>query len=427
MMNWIRYKLAFLFLLVSFVVSAQQYDTIKVSVDSLLKLAINQNLSIKSDKFAINIAQHKKEIAKQAQFPDIKAIVETGGEGNSLSPHSYLSQSYDIRITQPIYHGGKIGASLKSAQIEENIVELQCHQHEDNIKLFLLEKYYKLICEYAKKEIWIRNILQSRRMLGDIRNLKTEGIVTNNDMLRAELHLMNDSLHLNTVLNSIAIISYELNLMTGLEDNLIIQPDLNVWETPLPKLKNYDEYLNRAFLNNPSICVFDNMVKANKCKVRIAKADNLPEIDFIGENRFGRPFSGFGFDRFNNHWSLGVSVSIPVSSLYKSRGNIRKALNELYSSELSVHINKQEIQLKVKDAHIRHIDAVNRLKTIELAIKQADENYRIMKNRYLNQLAILTDLLDADALCLDTRFQWISAKVEAITTYYELKLLCGEL
>ncbi|MBD8982654.1 MAG: TolC family protein, partial [Bacteroides cellulosilyticus] len=64
---------------------------------------------------------------------------------------------------------------------------------------------------------------------------------------------------------------------------------------------------------------------------------------------------------------------------------------------------------------------------LKLSVSQAEENYRIVQNRYLNQLSILTDLLDASSVRLDAELQLTVARTQAIYTYYELQRTCGML
>ena len=67
------------------------------------------------------------------------------------------------------------------------------------------------------------------------------------------------------------------------------------------------------------------------------------------------------------------------------------------------------------------------MKSLQLSVRQAEENYRIMRNRYLNQLAILTDLLDAESLRLNAELQLTNARTEVVYTYYELQRAAGKL
>jgi len=60
-------------------------------------------------------------------------------------------------------------------------------------------------------------------------------------------------------------------------------------------------------------------------------------------------------------------------------------------------------------------------------VKQARENYRIVQNRYLGQLAILTDLLDANSVLLSAELELTVARVTVVYTYYELLNACGRL
>lgn len=70
---------------------------------------------------------------------------------------------------------------------------------------------------------------------------------------------------------------------------------------------------------------------------------------------------------------------------------------------------------------------MRRVEALRLSVRQAEENYRIMRNRYLNQLAILTDLLDADRLRLNAELQLTTARTDVIYTYYQLQRAVGKI
>ena len=48
-------------------------------------------------------------------------------------------------------------------------------------------------------------------------------------------------------------------------------------------------------------------------------------------------------------------------------------------------------------------------------------------SRYMNQLAILTDLLDANSVRLDVELQLTAARTRVVYTYYQLLRACGRL
>ena len=81
----------------------------------------------------------------------------------------------------------------------------------------------------------------------------------------------------------------------------------------------------------------------------------------------------------------------------------------------------------MRAAYLRHKEALLQVEALKLSVRQAAENYRIMQNRYMNQLAILTDLLDADNLRLNAELQLTTARTQVIYTYYELQRAIGAL
>ena len=162
-------------------------------------------------------------------------------------------------------------------------------------------------------------------------------------------------------------------------------------------------------------------------EVELTKADYLPTVSLFAGNALARPISRTMDDKFNHTWNVGLSVAYPLSALYKNRYRVNAARLSVRLRESEEEQRKQQTRLTIRTAFLRHEEAVERVEALKLSVRQAMENYRIVQNRYLNQLAILTDLLDANSVLLDAELQLTTARTQVVYTYYELQRACGRL
>ena len=154
---------------------------------------------------------------------------------------------------------------------------------------------------------------------------------------------------------------------------------------------------------------------------------SLPSISLYASNTLARPVSRTLADMYNNNWNVGLSVSYPLSSIYKNSHKIKESKLVVSLRKNDEEQKMQRIRMDVRTAFLRHQEALQRVEALQLSVRQAQENYRIMQNRYLNQLAILTDLLDANSVRLNVELQLVTARTRVIYTYYQLQKACGRL
>lgn len=67
------------------------------------------------------------------------------------------------------------------------------------------------------------------------------------------------------------------------------------------------------------------------------------------------------------------------------------------------------------------------LRTQEKAVELADENYGVISNRYSNDLALLTDMVDAGNAKLNADMNLVNARIGVIYNYYKMKYLTDTL
>ncbi len=414
-----------------------QTDSLYLTVGQLLKLGIENSLHIQADRMLERQAEEQSQIARKNRLPDIQIGLNGGyvgqpiiferGLSNPTRPETPdWSQNYAIDLTQPIYQGGKIRYSIRKADLEKQIAYLQTRTDKADIKLNLLQQYMSLFSYYKQYEVLARNIEESERRLKDIKRLKAEGVITNNDVLRSELQLTTDRLALQETGNTLVILSQQLDILLGLDEKLYIIPDTAILNQ-LTSTRQYQQYVEDAYENDPAMLLARQQIQLARNEVDLAKADYRPTISLHAGNTLARPVSRTMADMYNNNWNIGLSIAYPLSSLYKNKHRVNSARLGVHLWENAEEQLKQQARMTIRTAFLRHEEAVERVEALKLSVRQAQENYRIVQNRYLSQLAILTDLLDANSVLLDAELQLTTARAQVIYTYYELQHACGKL
>lgn len=418
-------------------VATRSQQAYSLTLDELFRLGTENSLRLQATRMQEVIAADKEKTAQTSRLPDISIGATTGYIGRPTVFRRGLSQpvhpdmpdwshNYNVEVTQPIYRGGKIHYTIKRSSLEKQIAALNSTNDKAEIKLLLLGQYMDLFSLYKQKEVFARNVEESARRLEDIHRLKKEGIVTRNDELRSELQLTNDQLAYREANDNIAIVSQQLDIVLGLDETLLLQPDTGLLYTAV-SLESSDEYVRQAYENYPELQIARYNTRLAENDIRLSKADYLPSLSLRAANTLARPLSTTMEDMFSNNWNIALSLSYNLSSLYQNKHKVHEARQYVNIRKNREEQVRQDIRVNVKSAWIKHHEALDRVEALLLSVRQAEENYRIVRNRYLNQLSILTDLLDASSIRLEAELQLTNARTEVIYSYYQLMRSCGNL
>ncbi len=83
------------------------------------------------------------------------------------------------------------------------------------------------------------------------------------------------------------------------------------------------------------------------------------------------------------------------------------------------------VQLQITQAYQNYLLSQKKTEVYQKAISQAEENYKIVKNKFNNALATATDLLDADVAQLQAKLDSAFSKADASVAYNKLLLTAG--
>ncbi len=123
----------------------------------------------------------------------------------------------------------------------------------------------------------------------------------------------------------------------------------------------------------------------------------------------------------------GISVSFNIDDLFKSKSRINLGKSQAHAMQESLLYIRQNVEIEVNAAYLKYKEVEQQIVLMEESKELANENYEIVKNKYLNQLAITAEMTDASNAKLNAELEYENAMINALFQYYQLLRSTGSL
>jgi len=403
----------------------------KITLEEAIDLSIKNNKPLRAAQARIDQATAGTTIAKQNQLPDLKVsgsylrltqpnitMAKSSNSGGTPSEPAKIDQAaYGIvNLSLPIYSGLKIQYGIRSSEFLEKAATLDAGQDKDAVIMNTIDAFSNLYKARANLRVIRENLAQSQSRDADFANLEKNGLLARNDKLKALLQTANIELTMADVENNLKVAMVNMNIMLGLPEETQLLPDSSSLVEPV-SVKTMQEYEQLALQNRKDMQAIGYRKKASEVGIQQAKADYYPALALT---------SGYiaadipNFLTITNAFTLGVGVSYNVSSLWKTNAHVSQAKARLAEVQANEEDLYDEVRRQVNQAYEALMTANKKIEVTEASIEQGKENYKIVKNKYDNSLLTVTDLLDANALMLQSQISYELAKADAIVAYNTL-------
>ena len=124
-----------------------------------------------------------------------------------------------------------------------------------------------------------------------------------------------------------------------------------------------------------------------------------------------------------NYWFVGIGVKYNISSLFKSNKKVKQARLQTRQAMEQQTLAREQVENAVQAAYTDYLTSFTELQTHKKKTELARQNYDVTDNRYRNELALLTDMLDASNTRLDAELGLVNARIDVIYNYYKMKYL----
>ncbi|MGM9839965.1 MAG: TolC family protein [Sodaliphilus sp.] len=410
----------------------------RMNVEELFTLIENANHTLNAKLTSVSVAQQGIEEAKTKRLPDIDASLSVSYNGNVLitdrdftnargASQPHFGNAFSVEARQVVYAGGAITTGIRLAELQKQMAENEVVLTRNQLRFIAIGQ----LLDIAKLDNGIRvyesNIALTERLIADIKAKQAQGMALKNDVTRYELQLESLTLGKRQLEDQKRILSHQLCNATGIAESTIVADiDLN---TATYALLSEADLQADAEANAPEMRKAALQTGIAEQQLRLAKSELLPKVAVVAADNFAGPFS-YDIPPINknfNVWYVGVGLKYALSSLYKSKKSIAKAEAQVRLSHDAHQVASEHLNNGVHQAFTLHQQAFAELRTRQKSVELARQNFSVVQNRYTNQLALITDMIDASNIKLDSELQAVNAQINIAYTFYQLKYLTGKI
>ncbi|RYD97170.1 MAG: TolC family protein [Sphingobacteriales bacterium] len=421
---------------------AQQVRTL--SLNEAVSLSITNNKSLKQSRYALDGAKAGVQEAKERRLPDVKVsgsymrLNSPVVSGNLLQmmagePGGQGSEAGSIKVNQvafgmanaslPLFSGNRINNGIKAAAYLEKAAAYDVAYQADLVIDNTIEAYYNLYKAQAYLKLVAENNRTALNRVKDFANLEKNGVIPRNDLLNVQLQQKNMELAILDAENNMQIANYNFDLMLGLDENTPLAVEgLNGEQHK--QLAPIEEYVHNAVAERSDVKALDNRLSATQVNTKITKGAYLPSVALTG---------GYvAADVHNmltvvNAMNVGVGLSYNIADLYKTGAKVKQARAREAEMEMAKSNLLDGVKIEIHKAYQDFRQSSQKVTVLKAAVELADENYKIVKNKYDNSLATATELLDADANKLQAVVNYEFSMIDNLIAYNKLLRASGQI
>jgi outer membrane protein TolC len=330
----------------------------------------------------------------------------------------------DAQASFPLYTAGMIGANIDAARSGLDAQTRTTAALAQQLKLAVATSYVGVLRTESALTAARTNAASLAAHARDVADMERNGQVPRNDYLAAAVSLADAqqrALQTETALD-VARAVYNRQIGRALDAPVELLPDLPAIDAELAG-GTLEDLVARALARRDELAGLAAVAAQLQAQSAATRAQLRPQLILSGGYTF---LENDVLDR-EDYWSLGFGIRLSLFDGGRTR-NTAGALMHRSSAAAQEHSHLQSlIELEVMSARLGLHETRQRIGVTESAILQAEENLRVVRDRYRNGEGTNTEVLDAEALRSLSRSNFDAAHYDAALAEFRLARAVGVL
>jgi outer membrane protein len=348
-----------------------------------------------------------------------------------------------VTINQILFNGSYL-VGLKAANAYRELSIRSTRQSKEQIVQQVTRAYYAVLINKDRMTLFDNNIARVDSLLRTTQALNKNGFAEGIDVDRIQVTLNNLVAERDKFYNlqelAVHLLKFQMNY--PLEQPLDVQGDIASLKVDESLLKNYEldwDYTKRtdyALLEaNRDLQQLDVKNKFSASLPSLSAFANLgystqsPNIGglFKTETQGVESRAAFGPDKWYSYSSFGLNLNIPIFSGLQRSYRLQQSKLNLMKIENNFVALKSAIDLEVKQAAIRYLNAIKSLESQRANSGLAENIARITKIKYEEGVGSNLEVIEAEAALKEAQTNYYTALYDALLAQVDLDKAYGKL
>ena len=427
---------------------AQQSDTLRLSVQDCIDMALENNTELKNSQLEIDKARATKHEAQTAYLPTVTAqalafdalnpmisfgiddidnaqlrqilyslYAEYGANMGLQKEYSFVQNGVILNAmaTEPIYAGGRIRNGNKLAKLGIEAAEYQSKVKEDEVRLQTETLYWQIVALQEKNT----TLDQLDRLLDtldkDLTGAIEAGLAMPTDQYKLRVKQNESQLNRKKLNDGITLLKMVLAQYIGVDWQTMTLTDTLGLET---EPSAYFQLAETAVAHRNESHLLDLSLKAEDLKKKMTLGEALPSLMVGGSVNYHTVL-----ENSKPNALVFAVLQIPITDWYKTSIKLKKHDLDAETAENTRRDYIEKMQLQTNQAWFNLEQSWLRIEMATTSLHDAEANLKITEDYYEAGLVALSDVLEAQTLLKRSCDELTDSRVEYrinLVTYRQL-------
>lgn len=432
---FLKPKLALLLLAVVATQSARAQDTLRVTLQEAVRIALSENPTIKVAGQEIKLKKEARREAYSGLFPEANLV---GSYSRAIKKQSFAMEGKVIEVGTDNTYSGGLSVSLpvfapalyKSISLTKTDVDLAVEKARSS-RLDMVNQvtkaFYQLLLAQDSYEVLLKSYKQSEDNYQVVKAKYEQGSVSEYDKISAEVQMRSLKPTVVSARNGVNLATLQLKVLMGMEAEVNVAVDGNLKDYEMSMFTRQAMPRPDNLINNSTLKQLELNALQLKQNLKLQYTNFMPTLSASFQYMYTSMNDNFKFKEYDwrPYSTLGLNLTIP---LFKGSNFTKLKQTRIQMKQLEENRINTERQLTMQaTSYLDNMAAsTEQVVSNKEAVFQAEKGRTIAEKRYEVGKGTILELNSSEVALTEAKLTYNQSIYDYLVAKADLDLVMGE-